>query len=116
MYQLDPAQAHDLGRKFGQQADVETTALVHDMNSSVHRMQGMISVLTTGVKSMDWKGRRATSFDNLWESEFRPNMTRMQHAIEEFVPVLERMKMALKDAEAAMHAHARDTEAIDHAV
>lgn len=115
MYQLDPAQAHDLGRKFGQQADVETAALIRDMNTSIHRMQGMISTLTAGVKSMDWKGRRATSFDNLWEGEFRPGMQRMQRSMEEFTPVLERMRAALKDAEAAMHAHARDTEAIDFA-
>ena len=113
MYQLDPAQAHELGRKFGHQADVETTALIRDMNASIQRMQGMISTLTAGVKGMDWKGRRATSFDNLWESEFRPSMQRMQHSMQDFTPVLERMKLALKDAERAMHAHARDTEAID---
>ena len=115
MYQLDPTQAHELGRKFGQQADVETTALIRDMNASVHRMQSMITTLSAGVKSMDWKGRRATSFDNLWEGEFRPNMQRMQQAISDFTPVLDRMKLALKDAESAMHAHARDTEAIDFA-
>jgi uncharacterized protein YukE len=115
MYQLDPAQAHDLARKFGHQADVETTALIRDMNASVHRMQAMIGTLSAGVKSMDWKGRRATSFDNLWESEFKPSMQRMQQSMDEFTPVLERMRAALKDAEAAMHAHARDTEAIDFA-
>jgi hypothetical protein len=113
MYQLDPAQAHELARKFGHQADAEATALIRDMNASVQRMQSMISVLTTGVKSMDWKGRRATSFDNLWEGEFRPNMQRMQHSMAEFTPVLERLRLALKDAESAMDAHARDTEAID---
>jgi uncharacterized protein YukE len=116
MYQLDPAQAHELARKFGTQADVETTALIRDMKASVHRMQSMVSTLSTGVKSMDWKGRRATSFDNLWEGEFRPGMQRMQHAMDEFVPVLDRMRLALKEAESAMHAHARDTEAIDYAV
>ena len=115
MYQLDPAQAHELGRKFGQQADVEAATLIRDMTASVHRMQGMISTLTAGVKSMDWKGRRATSFDNLWESEFRPGMQRMQQSMHEFTPVLERLRASLKDAEAAMHAHARDTEAIDFA-
>jgi len=115
MYQLDPGQAHELARKFGQQADVETTALIRDMNASVHRMQTMITTLSTGVKSMDWKGRRATSFDNLWEGEFKPGMQRMQHSMDEFTPVLERMRLALKDAERAMHAHARDTEAIDFA-
>jgi len=115
MYQLDPAQAHELGRRFGQQADVETTTLIRDMTASVHRMQGMIGTLTAGVKSMDWKGKRATSFDGLWESEFRPNMVRMQQSISDFTPILERLRAALKDAEAAMHAHARDTEAIDFA-
>src|SRR5688500_6748071 len=99
MYQLDPAQANELGRKFGQQADVETTALIRDMNSSIHRMQGMIATLTAGVKGMDWKGRRATSFDNLWEGEFRPNMQRMQQAMTDFTPVLERLRAALKHAE-----------------
>jgi uncharacterized protein YukE len=113
MYQLDPAQAHELARKFGHQADSEATGLIRDMNASVHRMQSMISILSTGVKSMDWQGRRATSFDNLWEGEFKPNMQRMQQAIVDFVPVLERMRAALKDAETAMHSHARDTEAID---
>jgi hypothetical protein len=115
MYQLDPTQAHDLARKFGHQADVETTALIRDMTASVHRMQAMIGTLTAGVKSMDWKGRRATSFDNLWESEFKPGMQRMQQSMDEFTPVLERLRLSLKDAETAMHAHARDTEAIDFA-
>ncbi len=64
---------------------------------------------------MDWQGRRATSFDDLWEGEFRPSMQRMRQSIEEFTPVLERMKLSLKDAEDAMHRHARDTEAIDFA-
>ncbi|MDH2426417.1 WXG100 family type VII secretion target [Sphaerisporangium sp. TRM90804] len=114
MYQLDPAQADELARKFGHQADVETTALIRDMNAGIHRMQTMIGTLTAGVKGMDWKGRRATSFDNQWESEFRPGLQRMQQSMQEFTPTLERMKLALKDAETAMHAHARDTEAIDH--
>jgi uncharacterized protein YukE len=116
MYQLDPAQAHELGRKFGHQADVETTALIRDMNTSVQRMHGMVSTLTAGVTAMDWKGRRATSFDNLWNSEFKPKMQQMGQSMDEFSHVLERMRAALKEAENAMHAHARDTEAIDHAI
>ncbi len=114
MYKLDPAQARELARKFGQQADPETTALIRDMNASVSRMQSMITALSTGVKSMDWMGRRATSFDNMWESEFRPGMQRMQQAMSEFTPMLTKMQGALKDAEAAMHQHASDTELIDY--
>jgi uncharacterized protein YukE len=113
LYKLSPEQARDLARRFGRNADVETKALIDSMNSDVGRMETMIGDLNSGVKGMDWAGRRSTRFDNMWETEFKPAMQRMQHAIGDFTPVLQRMQVSLKEAEAAMHKHANDTEAID---
>jgi hypothetical protein len=113
-YKLDPDQARQLARKFDHQADVETKALIDSMNEGVRRMQQMITDLNSGVKSMDWAGRRASAFDNQWEGEFRPSLQRMQQSIEEFTPVLTKMQLALKQGSADMNRHAHDTELIDH--
>lgn len=113
IYKLSPEQARDLARKFGKNGDIETKALIDSMNADVGRMEAMISELNTGVKSMDWAGRRSTQFDNMWEGEFKPAMHRMKQSMSDFTPVLQRMQASLKEAEIAMNKHASDTEAID---
>ncbi|MGH3657438.1 MAG: hypothetical protein ACRDUA_12325 [Micromonosporaceae bacterium] len=112
MYKLSPEQARELARKFGA-AEVDTGKLVTSMNADVEVMQGMISALTAGVKSLDAAGHRAMRFDNLWETEFRPGMQRIQESMADFTPVLTRMQKALEEAKLEMDSRATATEAID---
>lgn len=116
LYKLSPEQARELARKFGRNGDVETTALINSMNTEASRMQTMIGELDGGVRGMDWAGRRATRFDNMWTSEFKPAMERMRDSIHDFTPVLRKMQASLKEAEIAMNKHASDTELVDGVV
>ncbi len=112
MYKLSPEQARDLARKFGL-AGTDTGNLHSSMHADVKVMETMIATLTAGVSSLDAAGHRAMRFDNLWHSEFRPGMQRVQASMAEFIPVLSKMQLALEEARAEMDARANATENID---
>lgn len=111
-YKLTPDQARDLGGEFARQADV-TQSLISDMNKDIGYIQQMISLLSGKVAGMDWSGWSALKFDNDWNSTFRPEMQRMQQHMEEFVPVLTKLREGLRETQAYLSRRADATERID---
>jgi uncharacterized protein YukE len=68
---------------------VEVEALARKVDDQGNVINGLISVLSAAVSSMDWEGRSASRFDEAWHAEYRPMLERMRDSLEhDFSPAM----------------------------